>query len=98
MKKHSIFLVISISAFLLTFIAPIFLGIFSKNADDVLMWKCFGLFSVISIVSFLIWIALLIINKAKTTEIIFKSSHQKLISFIAIVVIFIFVLIFLNFL
>lgn len=98
MKKHSIFLVISISAFLLTFITPVLLGIFFKNADDVLIWKCFGLFSVISIVSFLIWIALLIINKTKTTEIISKSSHQKLISCIAIVAIFIFVLIFLNFL
>lgn len=68
MKKHSIFLVISISAFLLTFIAPVFLGIFSKNADDVFMWKCFGLFSVISIISFFIWIALLIMNKTKRYE------------------------------
>lgn len=96
MKKRSIFLSISISAFLLTFIAPVFLGIFSKNADDVLMWKCFGLFSVISILSFLIWISLLIINKTKTTETISEGSHQKHICFAAVVVAFIFVLIFLN--
>ncbi len=94
MKKNSIFLAISIVAFLLTFVAPIFLGIFFKN--DTLMWKSFCLFSAVSIVSFLIWIALLIIDKTKTTEIISKSSRQKHICFTTIVVVFILVLIFLN--
>lgn len=95
MKKHSIFLKISILAFLLTFAAPIFLGIFFEN--DVLMWKSFGLFAAVSIVSFWIWIALLIVDKTKTTEIISKSNHQKHVGFITIAVIFIFVLIVLNF-
>lgn len=96
MKKHSIFLTISIIAFLLTFLTPILLGNFFEN--DVLMWKSFGLFSAVSVVSFWIWIALSIINKIKTTEIISKSSHKKHIYFITIVVVFIFVLIFLNYL
>lgn len=96
MKKHSIFLTISIIAFLLTFLIPAFFSNFFEN--DALMWKSFCLFSVVSVVSFWIWIALLIINKIKTTEIISKGSHQKHIYFIAIAVAFIFVLIFLNYL
>ena len=95
MKKHSIFLKISIIAFLLTFVIPIFLGILSK--DDVIMWKFFGFFAVVSIVSFLIWIAFIIINKTRTTEIIFESSQRKYIFFITIVVIIILGLIILNF-
>lgn len=96
MKKRSIFLSISILAFLLTFIAPVFLGIFSKNDVDDLMWKIFSLFAAVSIVSFWIWIVLLIIDKTKTTETISEGSHQKHIYFAAVVVAFIFVLIFLN--
>lgn len=94
MKNHFIFLTISILSFLLTFIAPIFLGIFGEN--EILMWKSFGFFAAVSIVSFWIWIALLIANKIKATEIISQSSYKKLIYFITIVLIFIFVLIFLN--
>lgn len=94
MKKHSIFLTISISAFLMTFISPVFLGIFLEN--DVLMWKSFSLFSAISVVSFFIWITLLIINKTKATDIISESIYKKHLCFITIIVIFILVLIISN--
>lgn len=97
MKKHSIFLTISISAFLMTFVSPVCLGVFFKNDDiDVLMWKSFSLFSAISVVSFLIWITLLIINKTKATDIISESIYKKHLCFITIVMIFILVLIISN--
>lgn len=94
MKKRSIFLTISISAFLLTFISPVFLGIFWGN--DILMWKSFSLFSAVTIVSFLIWLVLLIIDKTKTTDIASESSYKKHLCFLSIIVIFIFVLILIN--
>lgn len=95
MKKHSIFLMISAAAFLLTIVTPVLLGIFS--ADDVLMWKAFGLFAAVSIVSFWIWIILLLIHKIKAAEVKPESSHKKYIGFIAAAALLIFVLLILNF-
>lgn len=96
MKKRSIFLIISLLAFLMTFLGPIVLGVLNI-ADEVVLWKLFGVFSAVMIVSFAIWAVLALVDKVRSGEQKTESHDKNKLLPIILVIILIFVIIVLNF-